>query len=279
MFMTQFLGFRLIFMDALLVNLYVCAALCFVVWLASVLTGDHSMVDRIWSIIPIVYAWVFAGAANWADVRLNVMAALVTLWGARLTFNFARKGGYAKGGEDYRWPVLRAGMNNWQFAIFNIFFIVIFQNAILLGIIAPANTVLNNPGEFTYADAALTFAFLFFLSLETVADQEQWNFHQFKKAEAAAGRTVTPGFLQDGLFKISRHPNFFSEQAQWWVFAGFAIAATGKVDWTILGAVVLTALFIGSTRFTEQITASKYPEYREYQKRVSALVPWWPRRG
>jgi len=266
-------------MDALLVNFYVCAALCLVVWLASVLAGDHSMVDRIWSIIPIVYAWVFAAGANFSDLRLNFMAALVSLWGARLTFNFARKGGYAKGGEDYRWPVLRASMKGWQFAIFNIVFIVLFQNAILLAITTPAYTVLNNPGQFSFADAALTFAFLFFLALETVADQQQWNFHQFKKAEAAAGRTVKPGFLQDGLFKISRHPNFFSEQAQWWVFAGFAISATGKVDLTILGALVLTGLFIGSTRFTEQLSVSKYPEYREYQRNVSALVPWWPRRG
>ncbi len=266
-------------MDALLINVYVCAALCFVVWLASVLTGDHSMVDRIWSIIPIVYAWIFAAGANFADLRLDVMAGLVSLWGARLTFNFARKGGYVKGGEDYRWPVLRASMKGWQFAIFNIFFIVIFQNAILLAITTPAYVVLENPGAFSLADASLTFAFLFFLALETVADQQQWNFHQHKKAEAAAGRAVKPGFLSEGLFAISRHPNFFSEQAQWWVFAGFAIAASGVVDWTILGAVVLTGLFLGSTRFTEQITISKYPEYREYQKRVSALVPWWPRRG
>ncbi len=264
-------------MDALLLNIYVCAALCVVVWLASVLTGDHSMVDRIWSIIPIVYAWVFAASAGFNDLRLDVMAALVSLWGARLTFNFARKGGYVKGGEDYRWPVLRAKMKPWQFAIFNIVFIVGLQNFILLMITTPAYTVLKNPAAFNLADAALTFAFLFFLALETVADQQQWNFHQYKKAEHAADRAVTPGFLKDGLFAISRHPNFFSEQAQWWVFAGFAIAATGRVDWSLAGAVMLTALFIGSTRFTEELTAAKYPEYRAYQRNVSALIPWWPR--
>ena len=264
-------------MDALSLNVYVCVALCVVVWLASVLTGDHSMVDRIWSIIPIVYAWIFAAGAGLADARLNVMAILVTLWGARLTFNFARKGGYVKGGEDYRWPVLRARMNGWQFAIFNVVFIVGIQNAILLMITTPAYTVLKNPAPFGLADTILTIAFLFFLTLETIADQQQWNFHQHKKAEREAGRTVTPGFLSKGLWSISRHPNFFSEQAQWWVFAGFAIAATGKVDWSLAGAAVLTALFLGSTRFTEELTAAKYPEYRAYQQKVSALVPWWPR--
>ena len=53
--------------------------------------------DRIWSIVPVVYVWVFAIAAGLGDARLDVMAGLVTLWGARLTFNFARKGGYRIG--------------------------------------------------------------------------------------------------------------------------------------------------------------------------------------
>jgi steroid 5-alpha reductase family enzyme len=47
----------------------------------------------------------------------------------------------------------------------------------------------------------------------------------------------------------------------------------------VLGAVLLTLLFVGSTRFTESITKSKYPEYADYQARVSAVVPWFPRRA
>ena len=64
------------------------------VFIASLITKDNSWVDRLWSIVPVVYVWVFAIAAGLTDVRLDVMAGLVTLWGARLTFNFARKGGY-----------------------------------------------------------------------------------------------------------------------------------------------------------------------------------------
>ena len=79
------------------------------VWVVSVVTREYSWVDRIWSIIPVVYVAVFATAARFADTRLDVMLALVVLWGARLTFNFARKGGYARGGEDYRWAVLVDG--------------------------------------------------------------------------------------------------------------------------------------------------------------------------
>ena len=67
-----------------------------------------------------------------------MMALLVTLWGARLTFNFARKGGYS-GVEDYRWAVLRGRMTPRRFQIFNLLFIVLAQNALLVLIALPAN--------------------------------------------------------------------------------------------------------------------------------------------
>ena len=260
-------------MSALEINYGVLGVTCFLTWALSIPTKDTSWVDRIWSVVPIVYAWVFASGAGFADMRLNVIAALITLWGARLTFNFARKGGYAPGGEDYRWEVLRARMKPWQYQVFNILFIVIAQNIILFLITLPMNELLANPAPFSGVDAALALLFLALLTLETVADQQQWNFHQFKKAERAAGREVRPGFLTTGLFSISRHPNFFAEQAQWWVVYLFVFANQGFGGWSWIGAFVLTGLFIGSTRFTEEITLSKYPDYAQYQKRVSMLVP------
>ena len=104
-------------MDALMTTVWVLLGICFVTWLLSVITKDTSWVDRIWSVIPVVYVWIFAGYANFGDARLNVIAVLVTLWGARLTFNFARKGGYQPGGEDYRWEVLRAGMSQSAYQV------------------------------------------------------------------------------------------------------------------------------------------------------------------
>ena len=100
---------------------WTCAAVAFACWLASVLTKEHSWVDRLWSIIPPVYVTIFAIGAGAFDARLALMTALAWLWGARLTFNFARKGGYT-GMEDYRWAILRARMTPWQFQLFNIFF-------------------------------------------------------------------------------------------------------------------------------------------------------------
>lgn len=265
-------------MDPLLVCLVICAVTTALTWLASVLTREYSWVDRIWSVVPVVYVWVFAVAGAF-DARLVLMAMLVTAWGIRLTANFARKGGYRPGGEDYRWAVLRGRMSGWQFGAFNLLFISIYQNALILLFCLPALTVFEAPGMPLGAwDVVLAVAFLAFLAGETIADQQQWSFHRWKAAERAVGRTPQPGFLQTGLFRVSRHPNFFFEQAQWWVFYGFAVAATGVwLHWTIAGAVLLSALFVGSTVFTESISRAKYPDYDEYRARTSAIVPWFPR--
>ena len=272
-------------MDPLLLVLLVAAVVCAFCWIASLVTKDTSWVDRIWSIVPAVYVWIFAiaGIAAGDDAaRLILMAVLVTAWAARLTFNFARKGGYT-GMEDYRWAILRARMKPWQFQVFNLLFIVLYQNALLVLITLPAFVAWQNPAPLNGWDAAFAVLFAAFLVGEFVADQQQWNFHQAKKA---AGGTLEPGFVTTGLFRISRHPNFFFEQAQWWAF--YALGATaavasglglwgGALNWTIIGAALLTVLFVGSTIFTESISAGRHPAYAEYQRTTSMLVPWPPR--
>lgn len=199
----------------MLVCLSIFAGVVLGTWLLSLVTGEYSWVDRIWSIVPIAYVAVFAGAAGFADTRLNVLLALVTLWGIRLTFNFARKGGYAPGGEDYRWAVLRSRLTPRQFRLFNFFFISLYQNVILLLIALPAYTALQHRSPFGAWDAVLAVLFLAFLAGETVADQQQWDFQLHKRAELDAGREPSRRFVQTGLFRYSRHPNFFFEQAQW----------------------------------------------------------------
>jgi steroid 5-alpha reductase family enzyme len=266
-------------MSPLLVVVLLAAAVCAFCWIASLISHDNSWVDRLWSIVPVAYVWVFAIAAGLADIRLDVMAGLVTLWGARLTFNFARKGGYS-GHEDYRWPVLRERMSPAQFAVFNLLFIVIYQNAILVLIALPALTAYENRSPFGVLDVVLTLVFLAFLAGETIADQQQWDFQRAKAAAIAEGREPAHRFVQTGLFRFSRHPNFFFEQAQWWVVFLFgAVAAGSLLQWTVAGAALLTLLFVGSTRFTESITRSRYPEYAGYQATTSAVVPWLPRRA
>ena len=260
-------------MSPMIVVALTAAAVCLFTWITSVVTHEHSWVDRLWSLVPIAYVWIFAGFAGLADLRLNLMAVLVTLWGIRLTLNFARKGGYT-GTEDYRWAVLRARMTPTQFQIFNVLFIVLYQNLILVLITLPALTAYENQTPIGSLDLVVAALFLALLVGETVADQQQWNFHQRKAAKQTEQR-----FATTGLWKLSRHPNFFFEQAQWWALFLFgAVAAGSLVQWTALGAVLLTVLFVGSTRFTESITLSKYPEYANYQAVTSAIVPWFPRR-
>ncbi|MBD8023424.1 DUF1295 domain-containing protein [Microbacterium gallinarum] len=289
-------------MDPLLLVIIVAGVACAFCWIASLITKDTSWVDRLWSVVPVVYVWIFAVAGiaaggeivsagtqpDWVvgggdPTRLIVMAVLVTAWGARLTFNFARKGGYA-GMEDYRWAILRGRMKPWQFQVFNLLFIVLYQNALLVLITLPAYVAYQHPLPFTGWDAAFAALFAAFLVGEFVADQQQWNFHRAKKA---AGGTLEPGFLTTGMFAYSRHPNFFFEQAQWWAFYGIGATAAvaaglgvwgGALNWTIAGAALLTVLFIGSTIFTESITASKYPAYADYKRSTSMLIPLPARR-
>lgn len=174
-------------MDIVVIVVGIAAGVSLFTWVASLITGDHSWVDRIWSIVPIVYVAAFWAATGFSDPRLLIMTVLVLLWGARLTFNFARKGGYS-GVEDYRWPILRARMSPGQFQVFNLLFIVIVQNALLLLIALPALVAFQNQATpIGPVDLVLAAVFLTFLVGEFVADQQQWDFHRAKAATIAAG--------------------------------------------------------------------------------------------
>ena len=84
-----------------------CIVLAIVCWVLSILTREYSWTDRLWSIVPAVYCLIVAVDLEFQSARVNVMSVLATLWGIRLTFNYALKGGYWVGGEDYRWIYLR----------------------------------------------------------------------------------------------------------------------------------------------------------------------------
>jgi steroid 5-alpha reductase family enzyme len=265
--------------------LAVAAVVSAACWVLSLVTRDTSWVDRAWSIVPVVYVWIFAGGAiaSGADAaRPLIMALLASAWGIRLTYNFARKGGYS-GVEDYRWAILRGRMRPAMFQVFNLVFIVAYQNALLVLITLPAWVAAQHPSPLTAADLMFTALFAVFLVGESIADQQQWAFHR-RKARQPPG--ATPGFVTTGLWRYSRHPNFFFEQAQWWAF--YALGATaavsagagvwgGAVNASIAGAALLTLLFLGSTIFTESISAAKYPAYAEYRRTTSMLVPLPPR--
>ena len=265
------------------IGIMLTAALsCFIV---SELTRNCSQVDKLWSTIPIVYVWYFAYASSF-DNRSILMACLVTLWGIRLTYNFSRRGGYHwipwKGHEDYRWEVLRknpALLGKFKWALFNLLFISIYQQSLILLFTLPAlMTGYENSRQLNIVDFAAAGLFLLFLILETIADQQQYNFQTEKyKRIAANEKLVEPyskGFIQSGLWKIVRHPNYASEQAIWISFYLFSVAATGQwFNWSLMGAVLLILLFIGSSNFSEEISSNKYAAYKEYIKNTPRFFP------
>jgi len=264
--------------DPLTTALWVAGALALLCWVLSLITKEYSWVDRLWSITPVLFAVHFAGYAGFNDARLNLMAALAVVWGIRLTYNFVRKGGYKAGGEDYRWEEIQDKIGPWWFQVLNATFIAPFQNYLLLLIVVPSYAAYRFVGTPLNAlDYAAAIAFVAFLIGEAVADEQQWRFQTAKYAAIARGETPEAGFITTGLFRYSRHPNFFCEQAMWWTYYVFSIAAgAGWLNWTITGAVLLTLLFQGSTNLTEKLSARKYPAYADYQRTTNRLMPWFP---
>lgn len=260
------------------------ALFCFVV---GELTGNNSQMDKLWSLLPIVYTWVIAFKAG-LPVRLVVMACLATLWGARLTFNFARKGAYRlkfwEGEEDYRWPVLRARKEfqpRWKWALFDFFFISIYQNTLVLMTTLPALVLMNSGKPFGWMDGVAAALMLGFIIYETIADEQQWAFQTTKWKMIKEGKKLedlpapyNKGFNTTGLWGVSRHPNYFAEQAVWCCLYLFTVAGgIGIVNWSMIGAILLIVLFLSSSAFAEEISASKYPEYARYCQTVSRFFP------
>jgi steroid 5-alpha reductase family enzyme len=267
--------------DALTLALYACALVAAWCWVASLVTGNYSQVDRLWSILPVLYVFHFAVHGGFTDARLALMTTLAVLWGARLTYNYARKGGYQAGSEDYRWPELRSSLGPVAFQVLNATFVAPFQNLLLLLIATPAYVAsLARAHPLNALDVFTAALFLLFLVGETVADQQQWRFQTAKQQRLAQGEGGGRGFVSTGLFRYSRHPNFFCEQGMWWSFYLFAVAASGRwIDWPIAGPVILSLLFQGSTTLTERLTLRKYPDYADYRRVTSRMIPLPPKAG
>ncbi len=253
------------------------------------LTGNNSQVDKLWSIVPIIYAWYMTYLGGWNE-RMILMSVLVTIWGARLTYNFARRGAYTwkfwEGEEDYRWEILRKkpGFKNpviWL--IFNLLFICFYQNVLIFLFTIPILSALaTHTNEIGIIDGLLAGQFIRLVILEFKADQQQYDFQTEKYRRINAGEDLgeyTDGFVSTGLWSKVRHPNYAAEQAIWITFYAMSIAATGEwLNWTIAGCILLVILFKGSADFSEEISASKYPAYKEYQKRVGRFIPKWNRK-
>lgn len=281
------------------------SVLCFVV---STLSSNYSQVDKIWSIIPVLYAWiaVFPGGDGNIDPRTLMMAVLATIWGVRLTWNFHRRGGYTwppwRGDEDYRWAYIQQGeylpilAKPLPWMMFNLFFISIYQNVLLMLIAMPSFFVADLASRaecrhivvpLSLPDFALGLVFVVLIGLETLADNQQWSFQQEKfqrrkKGDIDVSKSATDdfaaGFYRSGLFAILRKPNYSCEQAIWICNYFFTVTATnGATEYllnrSVIGCFLLVLLFQGSGAFTEKLSSGKYPAYSQYRKDVPLYVP------
>lgn len=181
--------------------------------------------------------------------------------------------------------IVKAAIPKWLFHIFNLTFIAFFQSVLLYAIAAPTYTLLLTgtiERGLTFGDVVFAGTEIALVVFEYFADQQQWDYQTAKYKYRETGKvtagfdkaTLDRGFLAEGLWAYSRHPNFAAEQSVWIVLYQWSCYATGTLySWAGIGALVLVLLFQGSTDLTERITSGKYPGYKEYQKQVGMFVP------
>jgi steroid 5-alpha reductase family enzyme len=269
-----------------LVKLYIVimSATAFGCFLVSEITRNYSQVDKLWSIMPIVYS--ITALLNFPSQRLLLMSCLVIIWGLRLSYNFYRKGGYNiipwKGEEDYRWKVMRENpllKGRLRFGLFNLLFISFYQHFLIMLFCTPllmAAKYQNNP--LSVLDIIASIFILGFILIEAVADNQRFRFHTLKiqpeNTDTIYQSSLKQGFLSEGLWHFARHPNFISEQLIWISFYLFSVAASGRIlNWTISGAVLLVLLFQGSTMMTEKLSSERYPGYSAYKDTTPKFFP------
>lgn len=265
-------------------------AVAFICFIIGEITHNYSQTDKLWSIMPLFYVLYVAYACGFPP-RLMLMSFLVGIWSVRLTYNFNRRGGYSwkfwEGDEDYRWTVLRKEpflQGKFRFTLFNLFFICLYQQALILAFTLPAVQSISSNHPLGIFDILLTILFIGCVAVETVADQQQWVFQKEKHRKLRSGEPLTEeqqqGFISSGLWAIVRHPNYAGEQSIWIIFYLYSAVATGRwLNWSMAGCVLLILLFQGSANFSENISASKYPKYKDYQKRVPKFIPrFWTKK-
>lgn len=242
-----------------------------VVFVVSVLADNSSVYDPYWSVAPIaIAAWLATRpiAAGAPEARQALVIGLVTLWGIRLTYNWAR-GFSGLAHEDWRYVDIRGktGRAYWPVSLAGIHLMPTIM--VYLGCFAlfPA---LTSPRPLGLLDAIAAAITLGAVVVELVADEQLRAF----RGERRGGE-----ILARGLWAFSRHPNYFGEVSFWWGLVVFALAADPGAWWAGAGAAAITGLFVFvSIPLLDRRSVARRPEYADHMKRVSALVPWFPRR-
>jgi steroid 5-alpha reductase family enzyme len=241
------------------------------VFACSMAVRNSSLYDPYWSVAPpfFVLFWAANAAPGSVALRQVVVAMLVFAWGARLTMNWAR-GWQGLSHQDWRYENLytQSPLPNWGTSLLGIHLFPTIQ--VFLGALALIPAVATGSHAVGALDLVAGVVTAGAIVIETVADEQ---LHAFNRTKAAGD------ILATGLWKYSRHPNYFGELGFWcglWLFG--VAAAPGAWWWTLLGPVAMTLMFVfASIPMLDQRSIERRAGYAEHMRRVSAVVPWFPR--
>ena len=239
-----------------------------VLWVVSLLLKDSSIVDIFWGAGFVLVVWAVFIMVGSGGAREWLMAILVSVWGIRLTVHVgARNIGR---GEDFRYTQMREKRKSqwwWQ----SYFIVFIFQG-FLMWVIASPLTAVQLP---VFDDSlrvldyfgVLVWAMGFFF--EAVGD---YQLARFKAVPENKGK-----LLKTGLWRFTRHPNYFGDAAQWWGF--YLIALSAGAWWTIVSPIVMTYLLVSvsGVALLEKSLKRDKEDYEDYAENTHAFLPWFPK--
>ncbi len=239
------------------------------VFVAALILRDNSIVDIFYGLGFISAAAVVYVRFASAHPRQLLVVALLILWGGRLAAHlFVRHRGR---GEDFRYRQWREAWGR-SFVPRSFLQIYMLQGLVILVVLSPVLAVLARPGGgLGILDGAGVLVWLLGFSFESVGD---WQLLRFIRDPANRGRLMT-----GGLWRYTRHPNYFGEATLWWGVFLIALASGGRW-WTVISPLTIDflLLFVSGIPMLEK----KYegnPEFEAYRERTNALIPWFPRSG
>jgi steroid 5-alpha reductase family enzyme len=238
-------------------------------WLASLTLKNASIVDIIWGLGFVVVAWAVHARADGSPDRQRVLVAMTTLWGLRLAIHlFVRNHGK---GEDYRYRAMR---KRWgpRFPLISLGTVFAVQGVLMWIVSLPVQLgqVGTSPdlGVMAWIGVAVWVIGLFF---ETVGDAQ---LVRFKRDPANAGTVMSLG-----LWRYTRHPNYFGDACVWWGIAMVA-AETSVGRWGLIGAATMTVLLrrVSGVTLLEKSLVKRRAGYDDYVARTSPFIPMPPKR-
>ncbi|MEZ4932391.1 MAG: DUF1295 domain-containing protein [Saprospiraceae bacterium] len=238
-------------------------------WLFSLAIKDSSIVDIFWGIGFVITAWFYAYIIGFEKLNAwqYIFLGMVSIWGSRLAIYLGMRN--IGKGEDFRYAQWRkeSGKNWWWISFLRVFVLQGIILWIVSSIFVPALLATKNLPILIYAGITLWAIGLYF---EAIGD---YQLMQFKNNPNNKGKV-----LNTGVWKYTRHPNYFGDALLWWGFFCFAFAHSS--GWTfIFSPLLMTFLLlkISGVAMLEKTLKNTKPEYEEYIKKTSAFIPWPPK--